>query len=84
MYQLFGLLCGLRSLANNPDCLGPAALQRAWTLFNDSKADDRQAVLDTVSGRGSCTHFCLNDLDPLGAIAGLKRETTKFLLKRKG
>ncbi|PZX13218.1 succinate dehydrogenase subunit B [Celeribacter halophilus] len=81
------------TVANTPDYLGPAALQRAWTLYNDSKVEDRQAVLDAVSKnngchnchtQGSCTQYCPNELDPLSAIAGLKRASAKsFLFKSK-
>nr|WP_289852380.1 2Fe-2S iron-sulfur cluster-binding protein [Mesorhizobium liriopis] len=79
------------TVSSNRDYLGPAALQRAWTLFNDEKVVDKQAVLDAVSGsggchnchtQGSCTKFCPNDLDPLGSIAGLKRETAKSFFRR--
>lgn len=82
------------TVAGNPDYLGPAALQRAWTLYNDAKDADRDAILDAVSGKGgchschsmgSCTAYCPNELDPLSAIAGLKRATTKrFFGGRKG
>ena len=74
------------TVAGNPDYLGPAALQRAWTLLNDEKDAGRQAILDAVSGKGgchnchsmgSCTAYCPNGLNPMGAIAGLKRETAK-------
>ena len=74
------------TVAGNPDYLGPAALQRAWTLLNDAKDEGRLAILDAVSGSGgchnchsmgSCTAYCPNDLDPMSAIAGLKRETAK-------
>ena len=66
--------------------LDAAALQRAWTLLNDEKDAGRQAILDAVSGKGgchnchsmgSCTTLCPNGLDPMSAIAGLKRETTR-------
>ena len=76
----------------NDDYLGPAALQRAWTLLNDAKDSGRDAILDAVSGKGgchnchsmgSCTAFCPNDLDPMSAIAGLKRETAKSFFKRR-
>ena len=79
------------TVAGNPDYLGPAALQRAWTLVNDAKHEDRDAVLDAVSGKGgchnchsigSCTALCPNELDPLSAIAGLKRETMKRAFRR--
>ena len=82
------------TVAGNPDYLGPAALQRAWTLYNDAKDSDRDAILDAVSGKGgchschsmgSCTAYCPNELDPLSAIAGLKRATAKrFFGGRKG
>jgi fumarate reductase iron-sulfur subunit len=77
----------------NDDYLGPAALQRAWTLLNDAKDEGRAAILDTVSDKGgchnchsigSCTTYCPNDLDPMSAIAGLKRETAKSFFKRGG
>lgn len=70
------------TVAGDPDYLGPAALQRAWTLFNDAKDANKDAVLDSVAAKGgchachsmgSCTTFCPNELDPLAAIRGLKR-----------
>lgn len=70
------------TVAMNPDYLGPAALQRAWTLVNDEKDAARGAVLDAVSGNGgcqnchsmgNCTAMCPNELDPMTAISGLKR-----------
>ena len=78
------------TVRGNPDYLGPAALQRAWTIVNDEKHGDRQSVLDHVSGRdgcfnchsmGSCTAHCPNDLDPMSAIAGLKRMAARTSLK---
>ena len=79
------------TVAGNKDYLGPAALQRAWTLLNDSKDEGRNAILDAVSGKGgchschsmgSCTTYCPNDLDPMAAISGLKREIAKRFFKR--
>ncbi|MDB6176232.1 2Fe-2S iron-sulfur cluster-binding protein [Paracoccus sp. Z330] len=79
------------TVANNADYLGPAALQRAWTIVNDEKHGDRQDVLDTVSAAGgcqnchsmgNCTALCPNGLDPLSAIAGLKRATMRQFFKR--
>lgn len=81
------------TVTGNPDYLGPAALQRAWTLYNDAKVEDRQSVLDAVSGdggchschsQGSCTRFCPNELDPLSAIAGLKRASARSFFKLGG
>lgn len=78
------------TVSGNPDYLGPAALQRAWTIVNDEKHADRQGVLDVVSGsdgcfnchsQGSCTAHCPNELDPLSAIAGLKRMAARNALK---
>ena len=75
----------------NPDYLGPAALQRAWTLLNYAKDEGRVEILGAVSGKGgcnnchsmgSCTTYCPNQLDPMSAIAGLKRETARGFFKR--
>ena len=79
------------TVTGNDNYLGPAALQRAWTLLNDAKDEGRQAIFDAVSGKGgchnchamgSCTAYCPNGLDPMSAIAGLKRETTRSFFKR--
>ena len=79
------------TVTGNPDYLGPAALQRAWTLLNDEKDVGRGAILDAVSSAGgchnchsmgSCTLYCPNELDPMSAISGLKRETAKSFFKR--
>ena len=79
------------TVSGNKDYLGPAALQRAWTLLNDVKDEGRNTILDAVSGKdgcfnchsmGSCTLYCPNELDPMSAIAGLKREATKRFFKR--
>jgi len=73
----------------NPDYLGPAALNRAWTLLNDEKHNGD--VLERVGqadgchnchSMGSCTAHCPNDLDPMRAIAGLKRASFKKALGR--
>lgn len=80
------------TVTNNDDYLGPAALQRAWTLYNDTKDASAQSILDAVSGaggchnchsQGSCSVHCPNDLNPMKAIAGLKRETAKSFFKRR-
>ncbi len=79
------------TVAGNPDYLGPAALQRAWTLIKDEKDSGREDILAAISGTGgchnchsigSCTQYCPNELDPLSAIANLKRETVKNWWKR--
>ena len=65
-----------------PDYLGPAALNRAWTLVNDERDTERSARLAAVAGdagchachtQGSCTERCPKQLSPTAAIAGLKR-----------
>lgn len=80
------------TVAGNPDYLGPAALQRAWTLYNDEKNADRGSILDAVSGKGgchschsmgSCTAYCPNELNPLLAIAGLKSATARRFFGRR-
>lgn len=79
------------TVTNNPAYLGPAALNRAWTLLNDVKDAERQGILDAVStgggchnchSQGSCTRFCPNELSPLDSIAGLKRATAKSFFKQ--
>jgi len=80
------------TVTGNPDYIGPAGLQRAWTLVNDAKDEGRDAILDAVSGKGgchnchsmgSCTAYCPVELDPMTAIAKLKRETSKRFFNRK-
>jgi fumarate reductase iron-sulfur subunit len=69
-------------VAWNPAYLGPAALNRAWTLVNDVRDGARQERLRAVAGDAgchachstqSCTERCPKGIDPSGAIAGLKR-----------
>ena len=47
--------------ANN-DYFGPAALNRAWSLINDVKTENKEAVLDAVSGNAGC-HNCHSQPD---------------------
>ena len=65
-----------------PDYLGPAALNRAWTLMNDVRDVRHRERLLPVSGnagchachtQGSCTERCPKELQPTAAISGLKR-----------
>jgi fumarate reductase iron-sulfur subunit len=73
----------------NQDYLGPAALNRAWTLVNDVRDGARAARLAAVCGDAGChachtqqncrTH-CPKALDPTHSIAGLKREVFKAVL----
>ncbi len=71
-------------VAWNPDYLGPAALNRAWTLVNDTRDAGNRERLKAVAGDAgchachthqSCVERCPKALDPTGAIAGLKRAT---------
>jgi len=62
--------------------LGPAALNRAWTLVNDVRDAGNEARMDAVSGSAgchachvhmNCTEFCPRAIEPTYSIAGLKR-----------
>ena len=74
----------------NPDYLGPAALNRAWTLLNDARDGAQQQRLKAVSAAGGCqnchsqqgcvTH-CPVQLNPTRSIAGLKRAVARAVLK---
>jgi fumarate reductase iron-sulfur subunit len=73
-----------------PDYLGPAALNRAWTLHNDSRDGARAERLAAVAGdagchachtQQSCREHCPRQLDPTASIAGLKREAARAVLR---
>jgi fumarate reductase iron-sulfur subunit len=77
-------------VAWNPAYLGPAALNRAWTLQNDVRDGDRVARLAAVSGdagchachtQAACTERCPKKLSPTASIAGLKRMSARAVLK---
>ena len=77
-------------VAWNPAYLGPAALNRAWTLVNDGRDGDQSARLAAVAGdagchachtQSTCTERCPKLLSPTGSIAGLKRATARAALK---
>ena len=62
--------------------LGPAALNRAWTLANDVRDQGQAARMTAVAGSAgchachthmSCTAFCPKGIAPTYSIAGLKR-----------
>jgi len=64
--------------------LGPAALNRAWTLINDVRHASRESILDKVlatggctscHSQGNCTRYCPVELSPSESIASLKRAT---------
>ena len=77
-------------VAWNPAYLGPAALNRAWSLTRDVRDGARRERLASVAGdagchachtQGQCTERCPTRLSPTGAIAGLKRATTLAALR---
>ena len=77
-------------VAANPDYLGPAALNRSWSLVNDSRDAGQAERLQAVSATGGCHNchsqqgcakFCPNELNPTLSISGLKRATAKSLLR---
>jgi fumarate reductase iron-sulfur subunit len=77
-------------VAWNSAYLGPAALNRAWTLVNDVRDTARAVRLAAVAGDAGChachTHLscserCPKQLTPTASIAGLKRMTLAAALK---
>ena len=77
-------------VAWNPSYLGPAALNRAWTLLNDVRDTGNRARLAAVAGDAGChachTHMscserCPTKLAPTASIAGLKRATALAALR---
>ena len=77
-------------VAWNPAYLGPAALNRAWTLVNDARDTGNRARLAAVAGDAGChachTHMscserCPKQISPTASIAGLKRSTMEAALK---
>ncbi len=77
-------------VAWRPDYLGPAALNRVWTLVNDERDGDRSGHLATVAGEAgcqvchsqqNCAQHCPKALDPTASISGLKRATTLAALR---
>ena len=74
----------------SPDYLGPAALNRAWTLVNDSRDGDADGHLRAVAtdagchachSHQSCARNCPTSLNPTASIAGLKRKVFAAALK---
>jgi fumarate reductase iron-sulfur subunit len=79
-------------VAWNEDYLGPAPLNRAWTLVNDVRDAGNAARIDAVSGSAgchachshmNCTEFCPRGIAPTYSIAGLKRAMMMRALGRK-
>jgi fumarate reductase iron-sulfur subunit len=74
----------------NSGYLGPAALNRAWTLANDERDGGNAARLQAISNAGgchschshqSCQELCPQTLNPTASIAGLKRRSAAAYLK---
>jgi fumarate reductase iron-sulfur subunit len=70
--------------------LGPAALNRAWTLFNDERDAGNAERLSAVAASGgchachshqSCQEYCPQSLNPTASIAALKRRTAAAYLR---
>jgi fumarate reductase iron-sulfur subunit len=77
-------------VAWNPAYLGPAALNRAWTLVNDIRDGAGRVRLAAIAGDAgchachtheTCTERCPMHLAPTAAIAGLKRATALAALR---
>jgi len=77
-------------VAWDKDYLGPAALNRAWTLVNDVRDCGNAERLDAVSQSNgcqachthmSCTQFCPKAIEPTYAISGLKRAVLSRALR---
>jgi fumarate reductase iron-sulfur subunit len=77
-------------VAWNAEYLGPAALNRAWTLVNDVRDAARGERLAAVAGDAgchachtheSCSERCPKHLAPTASIAGLKRATLMATLR---
>jgi fumarate reductase iron-sulfur subunit len=73
-----------------PDYLGPAALNRAWTLMNDVRDAAHAERLGAVAGDAgcqachthqSCTERCPKHLAPTASIAGLKRLVARAVVR---
>lgn len=77
-------------VAWRPDYLGPAALNRAWTLANDIRDVNQVERLRAVAGdagchachtQGSCTERCPKQIAPTFSIAGLKRKVAQAAVR---
>lgn len=74
----------------NEDYLGPAALNRAFTLLNDVRDASARERLAAIAGNGgchlchshqSCQLHCPKALNPAASIAALKRRTLEAYLR---
>ncbi len=78
-------------VGHDSDYLGPAALNRAYTLVNDSRdALGVERLLEVCTEDGAwrchsqynCTESCPKGISPTGAIKGLKRRAVSGGVKR--
>jgi fumarate reductase iron-sulfur subunit len=74
----------------NDDYLGPAALNRAWTLVNDTRDGGGAERLAAITAKGgcqachthqSCEQHCPKGLNPTASIAGLKRHAMRAFIR---
>jgi fumarate reductase iron-sulfur subunit len=74
----------------NADYLGPAQLNRAWTLVNDVRDAKNTERLQAVTAKGgcqschshqSCQEYCPVALNPTASISGLKRRAAQAVVK---
>ena len=79
------------AVAGNPDYLGPAALNRAWTLVNDERHAAQRDTFERASEdggcgschtMGSCIEHCPVGIAPTAGISGLKRMSLLSFLGR--
>jgi fumarate reductase iron-sulfur subunit len=77
-------------VAWRPEFLGPAALNRAWTLVNDVRDVAQRERLRAVAGdagchschtQGSCSERCPKRIEPTAGIAGLKRLAARAAIR---
>ena len=73
----------------NDDYLGPAALNRAWSLVNDARHNRKQDTIAAAMGaggcgnchsQGNCMTACPIGLSPTRSIAGLKQMSLMSLM----
>jgi len=74
----------------NDDYLGPAALNRAWTLVNDLRDSGQSERMKAIAAEGgcqschshqSCAELCPKAISPTASIASLKRHAMMAYLK---
>jgi len=75
------------TVAARSDYVGPAALNRAWSLVNDEKHVGQTGLKKAIKtdggcyschSHGSCSQSCPVGLDPAGSIGSLKRAYSLF------